>query len=502
MLFASVFIPDFSLQALFAKRPELQARPIALIDGTPPLLRVVAANDRAIKAGVEIGLLKAQAEAVGVEPIPRSSDLEGSVHTIALACARQFSPRVQAKNIDLIVLDIDGLKTLFGSPEEIANKICSSLAQERLSVNVGVAGNPDTATIAARGFQHIAVIAQANQIGHLPLALLAANEQELETLNLWGITTLGKLAALDAKALSQRLGPPGLVLQKLARGQQVNPFVPDDEHVEFREKTELEYSVDLLDSLSFVLASLLERVCAKLEEHSLATNEIDYEFALDPPRIAGENLPKDQLVYRRTLKLSNPTTDRKRLLRHIQLDLQSHPPTAPIMAVSLRAHAVRPRHAQLGLFAPQSPDPDKLELITARLANLAGEDQVGRFELLDTRRPRAFVMAKFEPDKASDQASPSRGWFPKVALRLFEPAKRANIRLRSDIPLQLMFDGKRGDIIEHSSPWLSSGEWWNEMAYSRKEWDVEVQFNDGTKGKFLIFVDLRTNQSFVDGSYD
>src|SRR5439155_7404674 len=106
-------------------------------------------------------------------------------------------------------------------------------------------------------------------------------EQELATLNLWGITTLGKLAALDAKALSQRLGPPGLVLQKLARGQQVNPFVPDNERLEFREKAELEYSVDLLDSLSFVLASLLERVCAKLEEHSLATNEIDYEFALD-----------------------------------------------------------------------------------------------------------------------------------------------------------------------------------------------------------------------------
>jgi len=502
MLFASIFIPDFSLQALFAKRPELRPKAIALIDGIPPLLRVVAANDKAIQAGVEFGLLKAQAEAVGVEPISKSSDLEDSVHKIALACARQFSPRVQSKNLDLVLLDIDGLKSLFGFPEEIASKICLSLAQEHLSVNVGVAGNPDTATIAARGTRGVTVITQAKQIGHLPLTLVTPSEHELETLTLWGVTTLGKLAALDAKALSQRLGPTGLVLQKLARGQQVSPFVPDEDHVEFHEKTELEYSVDLLDSLWFVLASLLERVCAKLEEHSLATNEIDYEFALDPPRVAGENLPEDQLIYRRTLKLSNPTTNRKGLLRHIQLDLQSHPPEAPIMTVSLRTHAVRPRHTQLGLFAPQSPDPDKLELITTRLANLAGEDQVGRFELLDTHRPRAFVMAKFEPEKALEQIPPSRGWSAKVALRLFEPAKRANIRLHSDSPLQLTFDGKRGDVVAHSAPWLSSGEWWNEMAYSRKEWDVEVQFNDGTKGKFLIFVDLRTNQSFVDGSYD
>jgi protein ImuB len=502
MLFASIFIPDFSFQALFAKRPELQSRSIALIDGTPPLLRVVAANDQAKKAGVEVGLLKAQAEAVGAEPISRSSELEGSVHAMALMCVRQFSPRVQDKAIDQILLDIDGLNYLFGSPEQIATKIRSSLAQEHLSVNVGVAGNPDTASIAAHGFPNITIVTQAKQIGSLPVTLLEPGERALETLNLWGITTLSKLAALDAKALTQRLGQPGLILQKLARGQQVNPFVPDEEHVEFRERTELEYSVDLLDSLSFVLSSLLERICGKLEEHALATNEIDYEFALDPPRVAGEDLPADRLIYRRTLKLSNPTTERKRLLRHIQLDLQSHTPTAPIMAVSLRAHAIRCRHTQLGLFAPQAPDPDKLELILATLSNLAGQDQVGAFELLDTHRPRAFVMAKFEPEKARDQIPPSAGWSPKIALRLFEPARRATIRLCSDIPWQLSFDGKRGEVVEHSSPWLSSGEWWNEMAYSRKEWDVEVQFTDGTRGKFLIFVDLRTNQSFVDGSYD
>jgi hypothetical protein len=92
MLFASIFIPNFSLQALFAKRRELQTKAIALIDGTPPLLRVVAANDKAIKAGVEIGLLKAQAEAVGAEPISSSTDLEKSVHATALTCVRQFSP--------------------------------------------------------------------------------------------------------------------------------------------------------------------------------------------------------------------------------------------------------------------------------------------------------------------------------------------------------------------------------------------------------------------------
>ena len=501
-MFASIFVPDFSLQALFARRPELRTKAIALIDGAPPLLKVVAANENACKAGVEVGLMKAQAEAVGVQVILRSSELEDVVHALLIACARKFSPRVLAKSLDLIVLDIAGLKSLFGSPEEIAARIHSSLARERLAVNIAVAGNPDCAMIAARGFAGVTIITGPKQIAHLPLTLLDLSPAALETLNLWGITALGGLAGLDAKAMSQRLGQQGVLWQKLACGQQVSPFLVDDEPIEFRERSELEYSIDLLDSLSFVVASLLERICANLEEHSLATSEVDYEFALDPPRVSGVDLSDDQLLSRRTLKLPHPTTDRKLLLRLIQLDLQSHPPAAPIVSVSLRAHAVRPRYLQQGLFAPQSPDPDKLELMLARLSNLVGTDQVGSPEIMDSHRPRAYVMACFAPDKAPAGVPQVSGRHSKVALRLFDPAKRATIRLRSDIPLQLSFDGKSGEVIEHSPPWLASGEWWNEMAYSRKEWDVEVQFADGETAKYRIFVDLCTNQPFVEGSYD
>jgi len=145
MLFAGIFVPDFSLQSLFAKRSELQTEAIALIDGTPPILKVIAANEKARKLGVEIGLMKAQAEAVGVHIIQRSVELEEAAHIVLLTCARTFSPRIQDKAMNLIVLDLEGLKSLFGSPEQIATRIHSSLLRERLAVNVAVAGNPDSA---------------------------------------------------------------------------------------------------------------------------------------------------------------------------------------------------------------------------------------------------------------------------------------------------------------------------------------------------------------------
>jgi hypothetical protein len=60
----------------------------------------------------------------------------------------------------------------------------------------------------------------------------------------------------------------------------------------------------------------------------------------------------------------------------------------------------------------------------------------------------------------------------------------------------------KSQLRQQAQSWLASGDWWNEMRYDRREWDVEVQFTDGTKGRYRIFLNLFTNQSFVDGSYD
>lgn len=501
-MFASVFVPDFSLQALLAAKKELRGQAVAIVDGQPPLIRVVSVNARARETGVEPGLLKKQAEMAGVNVIFRSDELEEAAHQLLLDCAHDISPRVQNRRIDLVIADIAGLQRLFGPPKQIANRIRSAMLEHGISVNVGVAENPDTATIAAQGYAGVVVITEVKQIRPLPLSLLNLSSQLLETLELWGIKTLGQLADLDAAALSQRLDQEGMTAHKLASGQQANPFVADEKEVGFHQRTDLEYPVDLLDPLSFVISSLLERICAQLKEQSLATNELNFEFALDPPRVAGEHMSDEQLFCRRTVKLPTPTIDHNLLLRLVQLELQSKPPNAPVLSISIRAHAVRPRHIQQGLFAPQAPDPDKLELTIARLSNLVGKDQVGSPEILDSHRPRGFVLGKFAPTSTRDEKASRRTWTPKMALRLFEPPKRANIRLHPDVPIQVSFDGKRGAVINHTSPWLSSGEWWNDVGWNRKEWDVELQFENGATANYRIFVDLFTNVPYVEGTYD
>ena len=87
--------------------------------------------------------------------------------------------------------------------------------------------------------------------------------------------------------------------------------------------------------------------------------------------------------------------DTKVFLKLLQLDLNAHPPGAPIVKIHLAAEPARPRSAQGGLFLPPSPEPEKLELTLARIAGMVGEHRVGAVELLDTHHPDGFRMQHF-----------------------------------------------------------------------------------------------------------
>src|SRR5262249_33102964 len=109
-----------------------------------------------------------------------------------------------------------------------------------------------------------------------------------------------------------------------------------------------------------------------------------------------DNEPPDhthrQSKFIRKLSLPLPLLDSRIFLKLLQLDLNAHPPGAPIMKVHLSAEPARPRLAQGGLFLPPAPEPEKLELTLARIAGIVGQQRVGAVELLDTHHPEGFRM--------------------------------------------------------------------------------------------------------------
>ncbi|MGB8481207.1 MAG: hypothetical protein WCE63_20570 [Acidobacteriaceae bacterium] len=90
-------------------------------------------------------------------------------------------------------------------------------------------------------------------LGPLPLSVLTLSEEHAEKFALWGIHTLGMLAALSEKDLIARMGQEGKRLRQLALGNLPHLFLPIEPPNTLEEYRELDSPVEVLDSLLFVV---------------------------------------------------------------------------------------------------------------------------------------------------------------------------------------------------------------------------------------------------------
>jgi len=402
-----------------------------------------------------------------------------------LRLAQEFSPLVEQTAADTVALDADGLERIHGLPQQIAAVLARRAVERGLQASAAIAANLDTAVHAARGFAGVSVIPygdEAKYLGSLPLTLLGPTPEMQETLERWGIRRFRDLAALPELGLAERLGPEGLRLHKLARGAGDRPLAPVREPLHFEEEVELEYPLELLEPLMFVLAQLLNGLRARLASHGLATNELRLRLQLEN---RGE--------HARTLRFPVPMLDTKAFLKLLDLDLGAHPPPSPVVKVWLEAEPAKPRAAQTGLFIPLAPEPEKLELTLARLKSLVGEGSVGSPELLDTHRPGAFAMRRYgdaETRRRGDTAA------RRQILRAIRPARAARVQMASGQPVHVHADGVRGHVVGSAGPWRTSGDWWTHDPWARDEWDIGL--SDGA----LYRIYCEQGRWFVDGCYD
>jgi protein ImuB len=411
-----------------------------------------------------------------------------------LECASAFSPRVENTSVGTVVFDVEGLERLFGGYSEIAEKIYEQARAHGLEPNVAVASNADAAVCAARGYRGVIVIqrgTEAAMLCDLPLTVLSPLPEILETLERWGIRTLGAFAKLPAVEISERLGQNGVKLHKLAQGAGARPIAMHVEALRFVEVLELDYEIGTIEPLSFILSRMFDDICSRLRRRNLATHEIHLALG----------------SYMRVLNLPLPVCNSRLLTKLFILDLEAHPPGAAVRRIEIEAMPVKPRVVQNGLFVPLSPEPEKLELTLARLKAVVGEENVGTAEVLDTHQPDAFSLAPFRVGKLGTHPNsdvrelgcvPNFPFtVPNLRLRLFRPPFEATVQLRETTPVWIGFHGVHGSIPSACGPWRTSGDWWRPTMWDREEWDIEV--NDTL---YRIYYDVHLDRWYAQGVYD
>ncbi|HVT97013.1 MAG TPA: DNA polymerase Y family protein [Acidobacteriaceae bacterium] len=515
-LYACLYVREFPAQARLRLRSQIGKTPVVILEGTPPRQTVCSCNARARDLGIETGLTRAELDVFsGVTHLLRSLSEESCAYAALLQCAGRFSPRVECLTPQLAsdkssamsdaasdtysfaaILDITGTEKLIGPPPILAKKLLAAVRALGLHAAIVISANIDAALCLARSLGSrttasatsspvsgwsTAVIPtgdEATALAPLPIFVLPLTADHAETLTRWGIFTLGALAALPEKELIARLGQHGLRLRQLARGEAPHLLVPVDPPFNLEERTELEAPVELLDSLLFVLGVLLDQLIARAAAQILALASVTVTLVLD----GGS-------THTRTVRPALPGNDRRLWLRLLHLDLQAHPPSAAILAIAVAAEPGSTSKVQQGLFTPQLPEPDRLDVTLARIRSLVGDNRVGRAVLEDTHRPDAFRVERFSIDETrpTTPTATAAATLPvaqkpaHTARRRLRPPEPITVTLSERRPVALVFRNQRYTVERAWGPWFFSGNWWGIECWSMEKWDL-VARSDGDAG--------------------
>ena len=522
---ACLRVSDLPLAAILRAHPEWLGQPLAVADGPSARASLLSLSSEALSRGLRLGSSVAQARAACPElRIQVSSPaLEAAARDTLLDVALSFSPRAALAprcsgafaREAVVHVDASGLSSLFPTERGLAAAMAARAANLGLVGDVAIASSQGLSLLAARRLDlpgahattedsplregRTEVLAPGSErkfLAPLPLDLLGPSDALVEALGRFGIRTLRELLALPERGLGTRLGREALELVALARGEEVRAVLPVCEDLGLVESLDLEFPVERLEPLGFVLQGLLSRLCERLETRHLACGGLELELTLDrsgaPHRGEGHDV--------RRVGLSAATLDLRTLQRLVGRSLEARPPTAPVVAVRLEATGEPLERDQLDLFRPAGPSPAALGRTLNELRTLCGGDRVGTPRVADDHHPDAFGLEPFRtlaPAPAT-AAPPPRTPTPP-GLRALRPPVPAQVHLQGGHPAELRSAIASGTIERMAGPWRTTGGWWSpERRFAFDSYDVQV--SDGSVVRLRRDHVARAWE--IDGIYD
>jgi len=486
-LYACLYAREFPVQALLRLRPELREQPCVVMEGAVPLEQVCSLNTKARLLGMVRGMTRVEVDTFPASvALARSLKEEAATRAILLECAGAFSPRVEEQSEDTAFvcgIDIAGTQSLFGPPETLARRLVERVRAVGMRACVTVSGNLYAAVCMAKGLPPSATVKvipqgeEAAALSELPFTVLDLTEEQAEKFAAWGVHTLGMLAALPEKDLVARMGQEGRRLWQLARGERTHLFQPVEPPLKLAEQMELDSPVELLDSLLFVAAAMLDQLIVRANARLVALAAVNLTLTLDGGG-----------THARTVRPALPANDKQLWIKLLHLDLEAHPPPAAVLVVALDAEPGETSKVQLGLFSPQLPEASRLDVTLARIRAVVGEENVGRAALADTHAPEAFKIDAFRldalrieaPRTTEGAAETTASAELRAAARQLRPAESVTVTLEAQRPVRFTFRGQKFNVERAYGPWLACGDWWQLTLWGHEQWDIVARAADNS----------------------
>jgi protein ImuB len=258
----------------------------------------------------------------------------------------------------------------------------------------------------------------------------------------------------------------------------------------------LDYEIEQLEPLLFLLRRMLETVCARLAAVFGAASELVLRLGF-----AGG------AVETMELRVPDPSGDAELLFRLLHTRLEAFRAASPVVSVELEAVLGRAVSEQRSLFDPGLRDPKRFAGTVGRLEALLGREGVGIARLRCTHRPDAVEMGipfgcgeagtRTQTERCAEDAGEPWPCLERslgLPLRRFRPPLPLRVISRrgadGEEPVELASGEIAGWVLGFRGPYRISGDWWErEGGWEREEWDVEI--DGGQAGLYRLLRERR-----------
>ncbi|HZR05576.1 MAG TPA: hypothetical protein VFA61_07085 [Candidatus Udaeobacter sp.] len=171
-MFATIYLPNFYLQAAIRHQPELYAKPVALIEEQEKKPVIIQLNDVAEQAGICKGMTPSQALARSLQIVikVRARTQEKSIQEMLLHYAFTLSPFVEATAPGICTVQFTDHRHL---KAKVAHLI-DQFAECEIWAQAGIAPTPDTSFLAAHLARQVLQVENTKEfLAPLPIETLA-----------------------------------------------------------------------------------------------------------------------------------------------------------------------------------------------------------------------------------------------------------------------------------------------------------------------------------------
>ncbi len=393
-----VYLPHFAAAVERRDNPSLAGTPLVIVERAGGSARVLAACGEAAGLGVQPGMALRQARLVCPQArlIPADPPRYRTTFDRLLEALAAFSSCAEPGEMlpaAVAWLDLGRLKeSEMGEMARALGRAARTAAS--LSPAIGLAGGKFPAYVAAASTEPgkariVPLNRQAEFLAPFPVSTLPLDAETARRLELFGLRTLGQLAALPAGAVAAQFGAQGRLLRQLAKGRDERPVLPY--HSSPIESATRRFEEPLADqaTLEVMAREMVGELAARLRTSGLAGRELRLVLEME-----------DEAIRQEGLVLREPTGDARRLGCVASELLGQVHLTCGVSALEVTITGLVPAVGeQLDLFVHQSGQESRLRAGLGDLVARHGAACFYQVALLDQSAPlpeRRFRMQKVE----------------------------------------------------------------------------------------------------------